>query len=240
MKKILIFIIITFFTIPQTSLSQTKSPSNTIPSSRTLDEIKDKVASRVAELNLVEKKGVVGKVESVSDTQITINTLSDKRRIVEVDEFTDFSSPDNDSFGISDIKKGGVISVLGLYNKESERLLARFINEVTIPLFLNGIISEIDDKEFTITLASEDNKSFIVDIEKVTKTFAFNDGELEASGFSELETLKNALVIGFENPSEEGRITASKIIVFPNLPKNPNIKVTAQKTPTSTPSADLE
>src|SRR3989344_6400360 len=67
MKKILIFIIITFFTITQTSLSQTKSPSNTIPSSRTLDEIKDKVASRVAELNLVEKKGVVGKVESVSD-----------------------------------------------------------------------------------------------------------------------------------------------------------------------------
>ncbi len=240
MKKLLIYIVFFLLIFPKTSWGQTKSPTSGAVSGRTLDEIKNKVASRVAELNLVEKKGVVGTVESISDTQIIIKTISDKRRIIDVDEFSEFSSPNDVSFGISDIKQDDLISILGLYNKDSERLLARFINEVTIPIFLNGAISEIDEEEFTLTLITHQNIEYIVDVERVTKTYEFVQGELEDSGFSKIDILKNAVVAGFENPKEKGRITASKIIIFPNLPKNPNIKVEAKEVPSSTPAADLE
>ena len=144
MLKFLIITLIFFaLTVPQAH-GQTKAPTkNAIPTkdeiekiSDKVDALKDKVASRVAQLNLVERRGIIGIVEDVSDTQITIIDLNDKTRIIDVDELTKFSSEDDNSFGISDIKKGSKISALGLYNKESRRLLARFVNEKNIPLFI--------------------------------------------------------------------------------------------------------
>lgn len=200
-----------------------------------VDELKNKIASRVAELNLVEKRGIVGTVENVSDIQITINDLNNKRRIIDVDEFTKFSLGKDDS-GISDIKKGAKISILGLYNKESQRLLARFINEVSIPLFLEGVISQKDKENFTINLAAENGTSYTVDIEKITKTFEYSKGELEEAGFSKLETLQNAFVVGYPDPKDKTRITASKIIIFPGFPKNPKIKIVIEPSVSPAPT----
>ena len=233
MKKIFLILITSFLVLPQGSFAQTKTPTKTaIPSNdeikkinEKVDQLKDKVASRVAQLKLVEKRGTLGIVESVSDTQITINDLNDKIRIIEVDEFTKFSSGSNNSYGISDIKKGAKISALGLYNKESEKLLARFVNEVSIPLFLEGVISRKDENGFTITLSTEDGTNYKVDIERITKTFAYSDGELQTSGFKKIKTLENALVLGFPDPKEKDRLTASRIITFPDLPKNPKVQI---------------
>ena len=233
MKKTFLILIAFSLIIPQVATAQSTTPvQSKVPSAKNtekvenkIDELKDKVASRVAELKLVEKRGVVGVVESVTDTQITVNDLNDKTRYIDVDELTKFSSDSDKSYGISDIEKGTKITAIGLYNKESERLLARFVNEINIPLFLNGVISDKDAKEFTITLSTEDEKQYTVDVEKITKTFTFEDGDLVTSGFSDTETLQNALIIGFTDPEEKNRITASKIIIFPDLPKNPKIEI---------------
>lgn len=239
MKKNIILFSFLVLSTTNSSFAQTITPrKNTIPSDEAIekinnkvDQLKNKVASRVAQLNLVEKRGIIGTVESVSDTQITINDLKDKRRIIDVDELTKFYSGDNESFGISDIKKGLKISAIGLYNKESQRLLARFVNEVSIPLFLSGVLSEKDDKNFIILLTTEDGRKYLIDIERVTKTYAFSEGELEASGFSKIENLQNAIIIGFLDPKKEDRITAGRIIIFPNLPKNPKISIEEQSVP---------
>lgn len=244
----LITLILLTLSIPQ-AYGQTKTPTkNAIPTSdeiekitNKVDALKNKVASRVAELNLVERRGIMGIVEDVSDTQITIIDLNNKTRIIDVDELTKFSSEEDDSFGISDIKKGSKISALGLYNKESHRLLARFVNEKNLPLFLHGIISEIDEDKFTVTLLTEDGKEYMVDVENITKTFSYDDGELESSGFSKIEKMQNSIVIGFLDPKENNRLTASRIITFPDLPKNPKIQVIdndTKSTPTPTPEEE--
>lgn len=251
MIKILVITLIIFALSVPNTYGQTKAPpKNAIPTSDEIEKIsdkvdalKDKVASRVAELNLVERRGIIGIVEDVSDTQITVNDLNNKTRIIDVDELTKFSSEDDNSFGISDIKKGSRISALGLYNKESHRLLARFVNEKNIPLFLHGIISEVDEDKFTVTLLTEDGKEYIVDIEKITKAFTYNDGELDTSGFSKIEIMQNSIVIGFLDPKENNRLTASRIVTFPDLPKNPKIQVVdndTKSTPTPTPEEKEE
>jgi hypothetical protein len=202
------------------SQETSENPENKINS---VDQIKNKVASRVAELKLVEKKGLVGTVEKVDNNQIRIIDLNNKVRIIDVDELTNFSSNDNDDFGLSDISKGSKISAVGLYNKESERLLARYITETNIPVFLSGVISDKDSKNYTITLSTEDNKDFKVDIEKITKSYELTDNELEEAGFTKIEASQNALVIGYPDPKEENRLSATKILVIPNLPQNPKI-----------------
>lgn len=244
MKKIFLLLILLILLSPSISLAQTPSITPNEEEIETealdskdekVDQIKDKVASRVAQLKLVEKRGVVGIVESVNDNEIRINDLNDKTRIIEVDELTKYSSEEN-SFDLTDIQKGTKISAIGLYNKDSEKLLARFVNEISIPIFLNGVISDKDDKEFTVTLSTIDEKKYTVDVERITKSFSFSDGELETTGFAKLETLKNALVIGYVDPKDENRISATRIIVFPDVPKNPGIEIDTPEPSKASPS----
>src|SRR3989344_7962603 len=101
-----------------------------------INALTNKIASRVAQLKLVEKRGVIGKVTDVSNTQITLSDMSGNTRFVDVDEFTKFKS-DSKSFGISDIEKGQKIGALGLYNKQSRRILARFVEVLQIPDFIH-------------------------------------------------------------------------------------------------------
>lgn len=244
MKKITIISILLLFLItPAFSFAQTpseepeeKDPTPTSKFESKIDVIKNKVASKVAELNLVDKRGFIGTVESINGNLITINDLNNKTRIIEVDELTKFNSENNDDFELSDIKKGTKIGSAGLYNKESRKLLARFVNEISIPLFLQGVLSEKDEKNYTLKITTDDSKTYLVDIENITKSFEFNDGELNSAGFSDMKNMQNALIVGFPDKNEEGRITASKIVIFPDLPKNPRIKVTSTEPATASPA----
>lgn len=201
------------------------------------DELKDKVASKVAELNLVEKRGIVGIVEKVDANQITINDLRNNTRIIDLDELTKFSSEENNSFNISDLKQGSQIYVLGIYNKDSRRLLARFINDVTIPIFINGVIFEANEDDFTMTVVTVDGTKYLIDIERITKSFSYIDGDLETSGFSKIVLGENIVISGYKNTKEKNRITASRLIHFPGVPKDPNIKIEIQNlSPTPTPT----
>ena len=225
MKKIFILIITIIFLFPQTVFSQSSENNENETPENKIDQIKEKVTNRVAELDLVEKRGIVGTVEEVNGTQIKINDLNDKIRIIEIDEITKYSSPEKYGFNANDIEKGTRLSIIGLYNKDSEKLLARFISEISIPEFLVGVISEKNEDDFTATLITEDENKYLIDIETITRTFSFLDGELDSSGFSDLESLQNVIVIGFLDPKEKGRISATKIITFPDTPNNPNIKI---------------
>ena len=191
-----------------------------------IDELKSKVASKVAELKLVEKRGFVGTVTDVTDTQLTVFDINKNIRFVDVDEFTKFSSPDSDgSFGISDIEKDSHIGVLGLYNKESRRTLARFINVMELPEYIVGVVAEIDSKNFNLLVATGSG-SFTVSVETVSKIYsADEEGKLLKSGFSDIETSQNIIVSGFFDPKLKNTITAGRIIFFPLLPKNPQIDV---------------
>lgn len=202
-----------------------------------VDELKDKVASKVAQLNLVEKRGIIGTVDKVTATQITLTDLKNNTRIIDLDELTKFSSEDNSSFDISDIKPGTQLSVLGLYNKDSERLLGRFINEISIPVFLTGVITDTNEDDFTITIVTVSGEKYLIDIERVTKSFSYADGDLETSGFSKINVGENVIVTGFKNTKEKNRITASRFIHLPGIPKDPNVKFEIQKqSPTITPT----
>lgn len=245
MKKIFLTFIVLSLLLPNLALGQTptedEAQSEPTAAKDKIDQIKDKVTNKVEKLNLVGKRGLVGIVESVSDTQIKINDLNDKIRIIEVDELTKYSSDENNSFDLSGIEKGVSISAIGLYNKESEKLLARFVKEVSLPVLLNGVITNVDSDNYTITLSTEDEKNYTVDIENITKTFSFSDEDLTKAGFSDLETLQNAVVTGFPDSTGENRITATRIIVFPGVPKNPRVRVqepTKTKETSSSPTPE--
>lgn len=247
MKKLFIFTIIIFLLIISISgvnaqsVTPTKKPTPT-PSpgliQKQINSLTNKIASRVAELKLVEKKGVMGQVTDVSSTQITLRDIHGNTKFVDVDEFTKFNSVSSkSSFGISDIKKNDKLGVLGLYNKDSRRILARFVDVIDLPRVLHGAISEIDEDNFTFILRDSENKTQEINVESSTRTFSYDEEnkELIKSGFSKLEVGQSIVVVGYPSKNSSSVFEASRIVAIPNVSPHPKIEV---DTPKNSPTPD--
>jgi len=240
MKKFLFVILLTTYYLLHTTYvnAATPTPTPTTNSNSSDDalnqqitDLKTRIASRVAELNLVEKRGIIARVTEVSGTQITVSDLKEKTRFIDVDELTRFSNPSTtESFGISDIAVGNTIGILGLYNKESRRILARFVNVVSLPIIIHGVIESVDEKLFRVKVISENEKVIYLDVEKTTITFSYSKEKgLVRSGFSKIKGNERIIAIVQTNTDEENLITATRIILLPEISKDPKQENSAKK-----------
>lgn len=243
MKKIVFIICILFFTgfTNQQALatgvgSPTAGASQEVKEKldQQINQLKEKIASRVSELNLVEKRGIIGTVEEVKGNQVTITDTKGDTRFVDVDELTKFSSVGNKTFGLSDLTKGTRISILGNFNKQSKRMLARLINTYTSPQFHSGSISSIDSKNYQITILKKDQTSLLVDINlNTTKISSYASTELARFTFAKLAVGDKVFVVGNPDKTEPKMLVAMRIINFPELPKDTTL---TNVTPTIPPT----
>lgn len=217
------------FSVAAYAISPT--PTDSSPTPDIINQLKDRIASRVAQLKLVERRGIIGIVEAVSNTQISVMDLHGNIRFIDVDELTKFSSQKNsDSFGISDITKGTIISALGLYNKDSKRLLSRFTNVVDLPLFIHGTIASLDKENYAFDVNYEKKKKITVDVENTTKTYTYTkDTDLVRSGFSKLAENEKVFVVGVKNLKNPDRVIGLRVIRFPEI----KTEVSATPSPSS-------
>lgn len=241
MKTIFFIIIFLIFSSTQAFALVTSTPTpTTSPLQQQVDELKTRIASKVASLKLVVKKGILGTVTDVSDTQITLSNLNGKTRIIDVDELTQFSSSNSNSFGISDVKKGMFLAAIGLYNKESERTQAReIIEQDPLPNFIYGAVASIDKDNYSITVAKENGINSLVDIETITKTYAYSEGTLTKSGFSKIKVAQTILIIGYFDKQNKSTIIASRIILLPDISVSPKINLNSPPITPSTGSGKI-
>lgn len=210
-----------------TKLTPTKKPTQ-IPEDTQIEKIKDLVASRVAELKLVDKRGILGYVKSTTSTQIILADLKNEELKVDVDELTKFESPSKDTFGISDIKKGDLLSVVGLYNKQTNRILARFAEIASnVPQNIEGVVLSKDSAEFTLNISTNEGKKKTVNIETSTKSFIYEDGTTTKSGFSKILPGERVIIVGFADKTSTDQINAARIIHFPGMKLSEELKKAA-------------
>ncbi len=214
--------------LSRAAVTPTVQPTTPTPTSsldQQINNLKDRIASRVAQLNLVEKKGFVGNVTDVEETQITITDRQGNTRFIDVDELTKFSSPSaKANFGISDITKGTTIGILGLYNKESRRTLARFVDVVTFPQIISGAVEAIDGGNFSISIVTPSEKEIPINIATTTKTYMYTKGNpLARSGFSKIKQGERIMVVGVPDVQNKNGILALRLLLFPDLPVNQKI-----------------
>lgn len=238
MKKIfklfVILLVLTFFKLDVFAVTTPTPTTSSIQDQ--VDALKNKIASKVAELKLVEKRGIIGTVTDSSDTQITLSDTKGNIRFVDVDELTKFYSSD-DSFGISDVKKNMTIGVLGLYNKESRRILAREVNDIpTPPKIIYGGIGVIDNKNFEVTVVKENGAKVVVKVEDITKTYSYSSDTLAKSGFSKMQETQTIMVIGFPDKQDPNKLLATRIFIFPEIDIASRINLGEAINPTIPPS----
>lgn len=222
-KKSLLLLVISFSLLVGVAYAATPTPQDRTQEIR--DQLITNIASRVAQLKLVEKRGIIGKVSDVTNTQIAVTDLQNNTRFVDVDELTKFSNPAfKGTYGISDITKDSTIGILGLYNKESRRILARFVNTATTPFIIHGGVASIDNENFSLSITTEEGKQMTIDIENITRTSSYTseDGYIR-SGFSKIKENYNIIVTGVLSIKDKSKMTATRVVFFPEIPASPKV-----------------
>ncbi len=224
MKKILIFVFL-LYAVRLPLYAGSAHAITEAPTESQINKLKDRIASRVAELKLVERRGIIGTVTDVSNTQLTLVDTQNNTRFVDVDELTKFASPSaKEAFGISDIIKGDKIGVLGLYNKQTRRLLARFIDILVLPKVIHGAVASVDSENFMLQVKNAGKETLVIDVQTTTKISSYTKtGGVVKSGFSKIKEGERIMVVGFPDQKDTTKIIPNRIIFFPNLPKNPKI-----------------
>lgn len=217
--------------------STQNTPTPTTVKARQIEDLKDRLATKVAELRQTQKKAIAGVVKAISISTITIETKTKDVKIELTDSISVFQilKGKRTKLTTDDLSKGDFVVVFGNYDVTLDVLSAKviFIQD-TPPERTSGSVGAIDTKGFTITLNSPANQSIIVDIEKTTQAFLWTkEGGIAKSGFSKIVVGDTVQILGTPVPKKEHRVSALRILDVGNLTGAP-ISTT---TPTPTESA---
>jgi hypothetical protein len=252
MKKIsiivLLIVLITTFSkytfaqsgndIPTPTISKEEITDTPIPTDSTMEKIQDlknRIATKVAELKLMKKRVFTGKIISLNDPYVTISTKDGDKKI-ETNEDTLFSSVisgKSKDIVFKDFKKDQNVITWGSYNQEGDILTSKEIVVKDTPLTLVGTITDIDLKGGTVTLKTE-QQTYLLDIEVYSKINTIDKtGKLIKLGFSKVQTESLALVQAvIIIKKDEITYTANRTLIIP--PKDEIISPTITPSPIPT------
>jgi hypothetical protein len=214
--------------------SPTQSPSQT--EANQINQLKNKIASQVSQLKLVEKRGIIGTIQDANSSQITLLDIHSQLRYIDLDEITKYTDADGSSLDVTDMKKGMEISVFGIYNKDSQRILARYISVEVVPTRFYGEITQIDKPNFQITVMTTGGKTEKAEIDTTSTVSSYSGGtSLSTYGFSKLSQGDRVEVIGYPDKTTSSLIIVDRMIDYVTAPKDPQITF-ATPTPTQGPA----
>lgn len=245
MKKIIVIIFYVAFTILFVSTlpvwavtTATPSATATPESSRDqqISDLKNRIATKVAELKILSKTVLTGDIKTLSDQKIII-TVGDNDVNLEISEDTVFSQFDQNgnkkTLKIEDLKTGDKLVAWGTYNTETQVMTADGIVSRDLALTFTGTVKSVDKKNYQFYLTSSGQVvPYLFDVNPPTKISTLSqDNSLSKIGFSKLLAGQTVFVYGFiGTKTKDGQtlLSAQRIIVL-SQPKVPNI-------PTSTPT----
>lgn len=210
------------FAISSTPSATPKATSvETSVTSQKLDDLKERLATKVAQLQQSERKAFFGSVKSKSVTSLTIETKTKDIKIELTDDIkiAQFIKGKRVSLTVDDVDKGDIVTVFGEYDSTIDLLKAKgiFIQN-TLPRRVSGTISAIDTTDFTVSIIS-DNQTYIIDIEKDTRINSWTKEKgIVKTGFSKLAIGDTVHIVGTSVLKKENRISALRIVSIGNLP----------------------
>jgi hypothetical protein len=214
--------------ITSSTSSATQKISPTLKSNQ-VDNLKERLATKVAELNSNEKKALNGIVKNISVASFTLESVSKDIKIEMNDDLViyDLSQNKKTKINISDLSLKDEITVFGDYDKTLDLMKAKFIYiEPTNKSFLSGFVSEIDLKNYFLTVTNVNKTDIIIDFEKYTKAYDLTlDNKLNKSGFSKITQSNFVVAYGTENKKDANRLSADKITVIEleQIQKSPEV-----------------
>ncbi len=246
MRKVLFTLTILFLLLATPTWAAKASPTpEATTSGQTLGEerreqikdLRERVATRVAELRAQNRRAWVGTIKSLSGNNLTLTTKQGDKIVLtnEDTSFFRFGAGAKKTIKFSDLAVGQEAAAFGQVDSNNGQMTAKVIIAKVLPLNINGKVTAVDVSGGTITVQTPKNGSFIVDIENFTKILAWEKGKgLQKSGLSKIKVNDRVHVNGTV-PTKTGganRITANRILVLPGQATG----ITGSPKPSASPS----
>lgn len=222
-----------------------------------IDDLKERLATKVAELRNVQRKAIAGKVKSQTVSTMTIETPTKDIKIELIDTIKVFQNlkGTRTTLTTDNVDNGDHVAIFGEYDTTLDVLKAKviFIDDTPTPARVSGIVTNMDKIDFTLTLQSLENISYTIDVESSTKTSSYTkEGGVAKSGFSKINIGDTVHVVGTKIPKKDNQITAKRLLdlgnvipesAIPSLSPTPEPSVsptaTAKPTKATTPKPSL-
>ena len=226
-----------------TPTASTKSTSTSTTSAQ-LEELKVRLATKVAELRTVVKRAMYGTVKTVSVSSATVETKTKDIKIELTDDVTvtQMISGKRTTLPIEDLAAKDDITVFGTYDETLDLLKAQyiFIENSSNVVRLSGIIADVDTEEFAVTFNTKEGRSITADIEKGTKTMVWSAGTgIVKGGFSKLTVGDTIHITGTPVAKKENHYSAVRVLDLGNITGAAATPKTTD-TPPASPSATLK
>ena len=240
MKRVsTLLITICFFLIALPVHAQTATATATPVDSKSqqIEDLKDRLATKVAELRQSKRMASYGTIKSISISTFVVETKTKDLKIELTDDLKVFQmlKGKRTELNTDNLEKGDIVSVFGEYDTTLELLQAKvvFIQSAQ-PIQIMGTVKETDKKEFTITMETADKTTYIIDFETTTKTSLWNGTALEKGGFSSFVAGDSIFVTGSSVPKKENRLSATRITDLPSQVRGTTTVATPSATPKTT------
>lgn len=200
-----------------------------------IEILKEKIATKVAEIRDKEKGAFLGTVKSVDENTVVLTTAEGESSFTYSEDTLFFQITDNLKKEWTDakLKTGDYISVFGYYNESRELFSAKFIFLQEKLIRLSGKVADVDKSNFTLQIKARDGEK-VIDFEKYTVTSLLVKGKSQKSGFSKFAVGDSVYIVGTANAKEDDRFAAQRILHFPiNLSPTPE---KAESTPKTSPT----
>lgn len=189
------------------------------PSSK-LDDLKERLATKVAELRTTEKRAMFGSVKSLTITTLVLETKTKDVKIELPDEIAvyQYLKGKRTKLPIDDVAKRDTVTVYGDYDTTLELLKATYILIQKASLTrVSGVVEGIDRSDYSLNLKTETGQAYTIDIETTTKISRWDKiNKVTKSGFSKMVAGETIHIVGIAVPKKENRISAIKILNLGN------------------------
>lgn len=228
MKKIFLYFyifIFLIFNLNKIVFSQTASSSleikisSTSANNKTIENFKEKIANKVAEIKRNNSRAVVGKVFNIISDIIKIKKINNEEYEIRLDEaltkYYKISGVNQKEIKKEEIKKDDYLIVAGLINDKFITANSIFIDQPYIAE--SGKIVEVDKENYNITILSADKTTYKLSIEDTTKQKILNIKtlDLEKAGFSKIIAGDSIHFVAQDVKDENGLYKAEKILIVP-------------------------
>lgn len=201
-----------------------------------INDLKDRLATKVAELRQLQRKAIFGTVKAVSTSTATIETKTKDVKIELTDDIkiAQIIKGTRTKLTADNLDKGDQVAVFGEFDTTLDLLKAKVIFIQAAPTQrIAGIVTDVTKADYTVTVKTPEGKSYIVDIETVTKIAVWTaDRGIAKGGFSKVTVGDTIHVIGMAAKKDD-RVSAGRILDLGNLT---GTAPTATASPTAKPT----
>jgi hypothetical protein len=223
--------------------SGTKVTSSPVPTEvtklKSIDDLKDRLATKVAELRKIVKTAMYGTVKSTTISTMTVETSVKDMKIDVPDDLLVYQTIKGKRTKLTseDIAKNDKVTVFGDYDDTLGVMKASmvFIEPSIVPVRIVGTVSSVNKTDYSFVIKTPTGTEMTVDFETSTKAQIVENAVVARGGFSKVTVGSITAVIGTANADKPNRVSALRLTVIPTTDA-PTPTTKAELSPSSAPT----